>query len=121
MNSSLRIVCIATAARITPGTNGAAVNVSGYSGRARLVLNSSAGEGASHTSTTKVQDSADGTTDWQDTGVAFAQVTNSGASHQVLDVDIDRFRKFIRTVDTLGGTTPAFTRAVELVAKAERG
>lgn len=119
--AGLKIIALAVATRLSASNTGtAAVNVSGYSGEARLVLNSSAGEGAGHTMTTKVQHSVDGENNWEDVpGLAFDQVTNAGASFQVIGFNIDKCRKFVRVVDTLGGSSPFFTRSVELLAKAD--
>lgn len=119
--AGLKIIALAVATRLAASNTGtAAVNVSGYSGEARLVLNSSAGEGAGHTMTTKVQHSVDGENSWEDVpGLAFTQVTNAAASFQVIGFNIDKCRKFVRVVDTLGGSSPFFTRSVELLAKAD--
>lgn len=120
--AGLQIIALAAAARLTATNAGtAAVDVSGYSGEARLVLNSSAGGGADHTMDTKVQHSADGSTGWEDVpGLAFDQVTNAAASLQVIGFNVDKCRRYVRVVDTLAGTSPTFARSVELVAKADR-
>lgn len=120
--AGIQLIALAVAVRLSATNAGtAAVDVSGFSGEARLVLNSSAGEGASHTMTTKLQHSADGSTGWSDVpDAAFAQVTNAAASFQTLTLNIDKCKKFVRVVDTLAGTTPFFTRSVELLAKADR-
>jgi hypothetical protein len=82
-----------------------------------LVLNSSATEAADNTADVKIThcDTEDGT--YTDSGVAFAQVTNAAASHQVLHVSADQFKKYVKVVTDLGGTTPAVTNSVELIAK----
>lgn len=122
--AGIQLIALAVAVRLAATNTGTAgVDVSGYSGEARLVLNSSAGEGANHTMNTKLQHSADnGVTDaWSDVpAAAFAQVTNAGASFQTLTLNIDKCKKWVRVVDTLAGTTPFFTRTVELMAKADR-
>lgn len=116
---NIKVLSLAVAARLTATGNGTAVDVKDLSGEARLVLNASATGGADHTYNAKIQDSADGSTGWTDTGVAFAQVTNAAASHQVIGLNVDRFRRYIRVVDTLAGTTPNVNRAIELVAKSD--
>lgn len=111
----LTILSLRAAAAITATDNGPAVNVADFTGNGYLVLNSSATGGAGQTSDVKVQHSDDGATNWTDTGVAFSQVTNAAASHQVLFVPFDQFKKFVRVVNTLGGATPTVTAAVEAV------
>lgn len=117
---NLKVIYLATSAALTATGNGSAVDVRAYSGEARLALSASATGGAGQTYSGKIQDSADGSTGWADTGVGFTQVTNSAASNEVIGVNVDRFRRFIRVVDTLAGTTPTVTRSVALIAKADR-
>lgn len=119
--AGIQLIALAVAVRLAATNTGtAAVDISGFSGEARLILNSSAGEGAGHTSTTKLQHSVDGTNNWEDVpGLAFAQVTNAAASFQTLSFNVDMCRKYVRVVDTLGGSSPFFTRTVELLAKAD--
>jgi len=50
-------------------------------------------------------------------GAAFAQVTNAGVSQQRLAVNMDALNKFLRVVDTITGTTPSFTRSVNLLGR----
>lgn len=112
-------ISIAQAA-LTASGNGPAVDVSGFSGECRLVLSASATAGADNVLAVKVQHSANGTTGWEDSGVAFDEVTNAGAAFEEVGCSIDRFHRFIRVVDTLTGTTPTVVRAVTLFAKADR-
>jgi hypothetical protein len=118
----ITIIALAAAARLTTGANnGSAVDLKPYAGKAKLVLNANATEAADNTLNVKVQDSANGTDDWQDvTGWAFAQVTNAAASLQVKEVDIDKCRRYIRVVRTVAGSTPQAACSVELVAKLHR-
>lgn len=120
--AGLKIIPLVAAARLSATNSGStAVDVSPYSGEARAILNSSAGEGAGHTSTTKIQHSANGSTNWEDVpGLTFTQVTNAAASFQVIGFNVDKCRKFVRVVDTLGGSSPFFTRSVELLVKADQ-
>lgn len=112
----LSIAALGVAAAMTATTNGPAVDVSRFTGLAKVVLNSSAMGAAATTSNTKLQHSADGATNWADvpSGV-FAQVTNAAASLQEVTLNTDSLRKFVRVVDTLAGTTPTVTRSVSLV------
>lgn len=112
---NLKVVRLATAGRITASGNGSAVDVKPYSGEARLVLNSGAGSASGVKLDVKIQHSDDGST-WADTGIAFAQVTDAAPSFQVVGVNVDRFRRYIRAVDTVAGSGNV-ERSVELVAK----
>ena len=98
-------------------TNGAGVNVSTLIGKARAVLDSAAGTGASPTLVVKLQDSPDNSI-WTDVpNGAFAQVTNAGASQQALRVDADALNTWVRAVATEGGTTPSFIFSVNLLGR----
>lgn len=116
--TSLAIAALAVSARIQANTNGAAVDLSDYTGNALFVLNASAPEGAAQTLDVKLQTSADGSTGWVDAGISFAQVTTAGgASHQQVMASTDGLKKFVRVVGTVGGSTPAITFGVEIIAK----
>lgn len=100
-------------AAITATENGAAVNIQDFQGMAKLVLDSSAVNAG--TSTSKIQDSADGSTDWTDvSGWAFTAVATS-ASRQELLVNIDKARKFVRVVTTMAGGANVQSYNVSLV------
>lgn len=118
---ALHVLALAVIARVAASGNGAAVDISGYSGEAQLILDASVTEAADNTLAVKVQDSADGTTGWADvTGAAFATVTNAAASFQRINLNIDKCKKYLRVVDTAAGTSPKCTRAVHLLAKKDR-
>lgn len=104
---------LAAVLALTATGNGAAVDVGDYHGLCLIHLN--AGAGNAGTTTTKIQDSADGTNDWQDvTGAAFTAVATT-ASAQTLKLNADKLRKFVRVVDTLAGGANAISRSVTLV------
>lgn len=111
------IVSIAPSAEVTATGNGAAVDVTPYIGKGLLHLDSSATDAAGKTLNVKIQHSADGTTNWTDTGIAFDQVDDTAASRQTIEVDVDGFKAYIRAVDTMAGATPTVIRSVVLVAK----
>lgn len=117
--AGIKSISLAPAASLTATATGAAVDIKNVSGHALLVLNSSATNTAGNTSVTKIQHSADGSTGWTDSGVALTAVTSAGASNQSMEIDMDQFKRFIRVVDTLAGTTPAVTRSVQLIARAD--
>jgi hypothetical protein len=107
---------------LTATANGSAVDVRSRKGIGVIILDSAAGSGTTPTSTTKIQDSADGSTGWADVvdavlgTAAFTQVTTS-ASFQRMSFNFDGCRGYIRTVDTIAGTTPSFTRSVSAVSR----
>lgn len=106
---------IADAAGVTANGNGTAFDLRPYDGDIRLMLNANTVGGTTPTLDVKIQESEDNST-WTDSGVAFTQVT-SGASFQVKVATAEQFKRYIRVVDTVGGTTPSFGRSVNLVAK----
>ncbi len=109
--SSLR----ATAA-ITATGQGSAVDVRTRRGLGVIILDSAAGTGTSPTLDAVIQDSADGSTGWATVaGATFTQVAGA-ASLQTLVFDFDACRGFIRVSETVGGTTPSFTRSINAVA-----
>jgi hypothetical protein len=107
-------IALAVAASITATGNGTPVNIGDFHGFAKLVLNS--GVVNAGTNTIKLQHSDDGSTGWADTGDAFAAVTTVAATgQQELLVNCDKYKKFVRVVDTLAGGANATVRAVQLV------
>lgn len=107
-------IALAVSASITASGNGSAVNVQDFHGLAKLVLNS--GVTNAGTNTIKLQHSDDGSTNWTDTGDTFAAVTTVAATgQQELMVNCDKYKKFVRVVDTLAGGATAVVRGVSLV------
>lgn len=105
---------LAVSAAITATGNGTAVDVGNYHGLSHVVLNS--GPTNAGTNTIKLQHSDDGSTGWEDVpGGAFTAVGTS-ASEQTVMINADRFKRFVRVVDTLAGAT-SVTRSVTLVGK----
>lgn len=105
---------LAVSASLTATATGAAVNVQDFHSFAKIVLNSSAVNAG--TSITKLQHSDDGSTGWLDTGDTFAAVTTVAATgQQEILVNSDKFKKFVRVVDTLAGGATAVVRSVQLV------
>ncbi|CAG2144443.1 hypothetical protein LMG31506_03006 [Cupriavidus yeoncheonensis] len=115
------LIALSVAAALSATNNGVAVDVSGFTGNGYVVLNSSATGGAGQTSDVKLQHSDDGVSGWADTGVAFDQVTNAAASYQAKYVSLDQFKKYVRVVNTLGGSTPTVTASVSLVGDKDQG
>jgi hypothetical protein len=110
-------VLMACAVRTTT-TNGSAVDVSSYEG-VGLVLLTSTAEASTGTMDLTIQDSDDGSTNWNNVTLldgAFTQVTNSGASQQSRRIDLSATKKFIRAVQTIGGGSPSASSGVALLA-----
>ena len=111
----LPVQTIATAT----ATNGAAVDVRQYDGEIAAILNSAA-MSAADTMDVKLQESADGSTDWQDiAGAAFTQVTDAGAAHEKIGVNTRSTRGFIRAVATTVGTTISVIVGVSMIVPAK--
>jgi hypothetical protein len=109
-------IALAIAASITATGNGVAVNIGDFQGQALLVLNG--GVTNAGTNTIKLQHSDDGSTNWTDTGDTFAAVTTVAATgQQELLVNADKFKKFVRVVDTLAGGATSIVRGVALVGR----
>lgn len=112
--NGVSVTALAVAATIGATGNGTAVDVGAYHGLAQITLN--AGPTNAGTNTIKLQHSDDGTNDWTDVvGASFAAV-GTAASEQTVKFNTDRFKKFVRVVDTLAGAT-SITRSVSLVGK----
>lgn len=98
----------------TATANGSSVDTKGYNSAA-FSLEVGAVSGTSPTLDVKIQESADGSTNWADvSGAAFTQVTAANNS-QILRVEgLGTSRKrYLRAVATIAGTSPSFTFACE--------
>ena len=107
--------CVATAA-VTSTATSAAIDLKEYDGDVSLILTSAAGTGSSPTLDVKVQDSdASGGTYGDLSGAAFTQVTDS-VSMQVITFSKDEAKRYIKIVQTVGGSTPSFTFSINGLA-----
>lgn len=118
--SKQAFVNLAVAARLSATTTSAAVDISDFTGLATLIMDSSATEGASHTSDVKIThcDTSGGT--YIDADIAFDQVTNAAASFQTKTFSVDGLKKFVKVVTTLAGSSPFVTRSVTLAGNKAR-
>ena len=110
------VVLMAPAVR-TATTNGAAVDVTDYEG-VGLVLLTSTAEASTGTMDLSLQDSDDGSTNFNTITPldgAWTQVTNAGTSQQARRYDISGCKKFIRAVQTVGGGSPSATASVSFI------
>jgi len=100
---------------ITANTNGSSVDTQGYNSAA-VILEVGAVSGTSPTLDVKIQESADAST-WTDvSGATFTQVTAANNSQIMRIEGLGTSRKrYIRAVATVGGTSPSFTSAVEVL------
>lgn len=118
------IVELAPVLRRTSTLTGGAVDVSKYAGYGQMIL-ASAAAAAGTTPTLNVKlthcDTSGGSyTDV--TGAVFAEVTDSADSTQMVQVEMDSLKKFVKVVGTIAGTaTPTFDFGVVLVAAAKSG
>jgi len=104
------------AGRSTVTANDTGVDLQGYQGKLKVMLNYAGGGGTSPTLDVKIQDSADNSTFADVTGLAFTQVTAT-ASLQSMAVDTRAVRRYIRTVRTLGGSSPTFDGSITAVGQ----
>ena len=97
---------------------GSAVDISGAIGNLKITQQIGTVGGTSPTYDGKIQDSADGSTDWTDvSGATFAQVTDSSdETSSSISVESRLCRRYIRYVGTSGGTSPTVEIAVSAVA-----
>lgn len=111
--NGVSVTTLAASATITATGNGAAVDVGNYHGLCQLILASGAANAG--TSVSKLQHSDDGSTGWTDVATATFAAVGTTASDQTVLFNADRFKKFVRVVDTLAGGANSVSRAVLLV------
>ena len=112
--------CVATAA-VTSTATSAAIDLKEYDGDVSLILTSAAGTGSSPTLDVKVQDSDASSGTYGDlTGASFTQVTGS-VSMQVITFCKDEAKRYIKLVQTIGGSTPSFTYSINAIALKKYG
>jgi len=100
----------------TANADGVGVDLQGYQGALKVILNSGAGGGTSPTLDIKIQDSADNSVFADVSGKVFGQVTGI-ASIQSLAIDTRTVKRYIRVALTIGGTSPTFGLAITAVGQ----
>ena len=95
----------------TVSADGAGIDLQGYQGVLKVVLNSGAGGGTTPTLDVKIQDSADNISFTDIIGKTFVQV-GADASLQSLGIDTRGVKRYIRAALTITGTSPTFGLAV---------
>ena len=117
----LDITAAVASASVTATATSGAIDLKEFDGDVLLVLNCAAGTGSSPTLDIKVQDSDEtGGTYGDLSGATFTQVTTS-ASVQTLEVNKDECKRFIKLVQTVGGSSPVFVYGISLVALKKYG
>jgi hypothetical protein len=119
IKSYVTVAQLLPVAATTSTTNGAAFTVSDYVGNLDVVTSvGAATAGTSPTYDGYFQDSADNVT-WANVAAdaTMTQVTNV-ASTQSFSLDTRLVRKYLRQVETIGGTnTPSFPRSAVLIGR----
>ena len=117
----LDITAAVASASVTATATSSAIDLKEFDGDVLLVLNCAAGTGSSPTLDIKVQDSdTSGGTYGDLSGATFTQVTTS-ASAQTLEVNKDECKRFIKIVQTVGGSSPVFVYGISLVGAKKYG
>ena len=117
----LDITAAVASASVTATATSSAIDLKEFDGDVLLVLNCAAGTGSSPTLDIKVQDSDEtGGTYGDLSGATFTQVTTS-ASVQTLEVNKDECKRFIKIVQTVGGSSPVFVYGISLIAAKKYG
>lgn len=112
--SVLRVQAAAPSA-ITTTTTSAAVNMTTGDGRCILEINMGAVTGTTPTYTLQVQQSAaSGGTYTNVPNNALTGTLNAANANTFTILSFDRDLPFLKIVETLGGTTPSYTRAVTI-------
>jgi len=117
----LDITAAVASASVTATATSSAIDLKEFDGDVLLVLNCAAGTGSSPTLDIKVQDSDEtGGTYGDLSGATFTQVTDA-ASVQTLEVNKDECKRFIKIVQTVGGSSPVFVYGISLVGLKKYG
>jgi len=107
---------LAQADEVTASVDGTGVDISEYIGTIKVSVSVNAVSGTTPTLDGKIQDSPDDST-WADvSGATITQVTTTD-SFQEIKVDTRGVDKYIRYVDTAGGTSPVYRRAAIAVGR----
>ena len=104
------------AGRYTTTVNGTGIDLQGYQGKVKAMLNFGAGGGTTPTLDVKIQDSADNSTFADVSGLTFTQVVDA-ASLQSMAIDTRSVRRYVRVVLTISGSSPTFDGSVTTVGQ----
>ena len=111
----LTVVAGVATAAVTSTATSSAIDLLEYDGDVMLILDSAAGGGSSPTLDIKITECATTGGTYTDlSGATFTQVTGS-ASMQTLVINKDSAERYIKIVQTIGGSSPTFTFSINLV------
>jgi hypothetical protein len=95
---------------VTASLNGSAVDLIAGDGRCFAIQQVGAVSGTTPTLAGKLQESADGSTNWTD--ISGATFTTTSTTDNVQAIAFDRTLRYVRYVGTVAGTSPSFALAV---------
>jgi len=116
------LVSLSAIATRTTTSQGSGVDMSGYTGMAAIVLDSSVGGGTGTLDVT-LEESDDNSTFTAVAagsyagGANFTQVTNAAASQQVIFTNVADRKRYLRAKWTIGGGSPSFTFCTHILAQ----
>ena len=117
----LTVVAGVATAAVTSTATSSAIDLLEYDGDVLLILDSAAGGGSSPTLDIKLTECATTGGTYTDlSGATFTQVTGS-ASMQTLAINKDECKRFIKIVQTIGGSSPTFTFSINLIGLKKYG
>ena len=117
----LTVVAGVATAAVTSTATSSSIDLLEYDGDVMLILDSAAGGGSSPTLDIKLTESDEtGGTYTYLSGATFTQVTGS-ASMQTLAINKDSSKRFIKIVQTIGGSSPTFTFSINLIGLKKYG
>jgi len=107
------VVELEAPARQTATFNTADIDLTNYSGPFQIILTTGAGGGTTPTLNVKLQDATASGGAYADiTGAVFAEVTGAADSTQMITLQADEMRGFLKVVGTITGTSPTFDMSV---------
>lgn len=105
---------VAALAAMTATGNGTAIDVGEFHGKGKAILSHTLPGGTTPTWDFFIEHSEDGATGWT-TLATFPQLTSaSAAGIKVVEVDLDRAKRFVRLSRTAGGTSPTVTAGLAI-------
>ena len=117
----LTVVAGVATAAVTSTATSSSIDLLEYDGDVMLILDSAAGGGSSPTLDIKLTESDEtGGTFTDLSGATFTQVVDA-ASMQTLAINKDSSKRFIRIVQTIGGSSPTFTFSINLIGLKKYG
>ena len=117
----LTVVAGVATAAVTSTATSSSIDLLEYDGDVMLILDSAAGGGSSPTLDIKLTESDEtGGTFTDLSGATFTQVVDA-ASMQTLAINKDSSKRFIKIVQTIGGSSPTFTFSINLIGLKKYG